>query len=258
MMPKQILALVVLVVLPTAAAQDFTDELTTLIELSDNKRFAEAIEGYRRLLNRSTSPRWLKAGSQYEIAELYAKLSDRRAAEAALRDALDLGFDDCQSALKSETLAPVVNAPDVRERLRTVRMSEQDALEIAWLKAEVEHAEHDAKSTITENVNRVDQQETVVPQASIPTRPTESVGVHYWREQLRIMQAAQRTYVLASDRERMVHAVTMQSTAGGANSAAIAESGRQARARAESRRLQIQRRAFKVLPNSTAQVRPCS
>jgi hypothetical protein len=151
-----------------------------------------------------------------------------------------------------------VNAPDLRERLRTISVNEQDALEIAWLKAEVEQAEHDAKSMITENVNRVDQQETIVPQASIPARPTESVGVHYWRQQLRIMQAAQRTYVLASDRERMVHAATMQSTAGGANSAAIAESGRQARAHAESRRLQIERRAFKGFPNSTAQVRPCS
>jgi len=258
MMPKPILALALLVVLPAAASQDFTDELTTLIELTDNKRFAEAIDGYRRLLNRSTSPRWLKAGSQYEIAELHAKLSDRRAAAAALRDAFDLGFDDCQSALKSEALAPVVNAPDLRERLRTVSLNEQDALEIVWLKAEVAQAEHDARSMITENVNRVDQQETVVPQASMPTRPTESVGVHYWRQQLRIMQAAQRTYVLASDRERMVHAATMQSTAGGANSAAIAESARQARARADSRRLQIQQRAFKMLPISTAHVRPCS
>jgi hypothetical protein len=257
-MTKQILALVVLVLLPTAAAQDFTDELITLIELTDNKRFTEAIEGYRRILNRSGSPRWLKAGSQYEIAELYARLSDRRAAAAALRDALELGFDDCQSALKSEPLAPVVNAPDVRERLRTVSLKEQDALEIVWLKAEVEHAEHDAKSMITENINRVDQQDTLVPQAVMPTRPTESVGVHYWRQQLRIMQKAQRIYVLASDRERMGHAATMQSIAGSANSTAIAESGRQARARAESRRLEIQRRAFKALSDSTAQVRPCS
>lgn len=257
-MTKQVLTLLILFLGPALGSQDFTDELTRLIELTDNKRFKEAIEGYRHLLNRPASPRWLKAGSQYEIAELYARLTDRRAAVEALREALELGFDDCQSALTSEHLAPVVNAPDVRERLRTVSLSEQDALEIVWLKAEVAHAEHDAKTMITENVNRVDQQETVVPQASVPTRPTESAGVQYWRQQLRIMQAAQRTYVLASDRERMVHAAAMQSTAGSANSAAIAESGRQARARAESRRLEIQRRAFKVLPISTAQVRPCS
>ena len=257
-MTRQILALVFIGFLSTAVSQDFTDELTALIELADNKRYAEAIDGYRRLLNRSASPQWLKAGSQYEIAELYARLRDHRAAATALRAALDLGFDDCQSALKSEPLAPVVKAPDMRERLRNVSVNEQDALEIAWLKAEVEHAEHDAKLMITENVNRVDQQETVVPQASIPARPTDSVGVHYWRQQLRIMQAAQRTYVLASDRERMVHAAAMQTAGGGATSTAIAESGRQARARAESRRLQIQRRAFKMLPNSSSQVRPCS
>jgi len=258
MITKQALAFLLLLLLPAVGSQDFTDELIKLIELTDSKRFADAIEGYRQLLNRPASPRWLKAGSQYEIAELHARLGDRRAAAAALREALEAGFDDCQSALKSENLAAVVNAPDVRERLRTVSLSEQDALEIAWLKTEVEHAEHDAKTMIIENVNRVDQQETVVPQAAVPTRPTESAGVHYWRQQLRIMQAAQRTYVLASDRERMVHAATLRSTAGGANSAAIAESGRQARARADSRKLEIQRRAFNPLPTSGVRVRPCS
>ena len=258
MMTKHAVTFLILLFSPTIAVQDFTAELTKLIELADSQRLAEAIDGYRRLANQPAAPRWLKAGSQYEIAELYARLSDRRAAAAALQQAFDLGFDDCQSALKSDHLAPVVSQASVRERLRRVSVSEQDALEIVWLKAEVGHAEHDAKMMITENVNRVDQQETMVPQASMPTRPTESAGVQYWRQQLRIMQAAQRTYVLASDRERMVHAATMQSTSGGANSAAIAESGRQARARAESRRLEIQRRALNVLAGSSAQVRPCA
>ena len=247
-----------LLIAPLMASQDLTDELTKLIELTDNGRFAEAIEGYRRLYNQPTSPQWLKAGSQYEIAELYARLRDNRAAATALREALALGFDDCQSPLKSEHLASVVKEADLRERLRTLAIGEPDALEIVWLKAEVGHAEHDAKMMITENVNRVDQQETHVPQAIIPTRPTGSAGVLYWRQQLRIMQAAQRAYVRASDRERMVHAATMQSISGGTTSAAIAESARQARARAESRQLEIHKRALKVSSSSTAQVRPCS
>lgn len=241
-----------------SGSQDLTDELTTLIQLTDNGRFAEAIKGYQRLANRPTAPRWLKAGSQYEIAELYGRLRDGRAAAAALREALALGFDDCQTLLKSEHLASLVKDRDLRERLRSITISEQDAREIVWLKAEVGHAEHDAKMMITENINRVDQQETPVPQAAVPTRPTESAGVHYWRQQLRIMQAAQRIYVLASDRERMVHAATVQSVSGGVTSAAVAESARQARARAEARRLDIQRRALATAPTSGAQVRPCS
>ena len=107
-------------------------------------------------------------------------------------------------------------------------------------------------------MNRVDQQETVVPQASIPARPTESVGVLYWRQQLRIMQAAQRTYVLASDRERMVHVAAHTEHRRRRDERRDRGSGRQARARAESRRLQIQRRAFTVLPNSTTLLRPCA
>jgi hypothetical protein len=258
-MPLRPLALAFLLLLSQArGSQDFTDELTRLIELTDNNQLTDAIEGYRRLATQPSSPQWLKAGSQYEMAELSARAGDRKAAAAALAQALELGFDDCQSLLKSEHLAGVVRAPDLQQRIRRIAVSEPDALETVWLKSEVDHAEHDAKTMITENINRVDQQETIVPQAAIPTRPTESAGVLYWRQQLRIMQAAQRRYVLESDRERMTHAATMQGIGGGANSAAMVESARQARAQAESRRLEIQRRAFKAPPGGGAPVKSCS
>ena len=97
-MTKHVLAFLLLLLPPALVSQDFTDELTRLIELTDKARFAEAIEGYRRLANQPASPRWLKAASQYEIAELYARLRDHRAAAEALREALAAGFDDCQSA----------------------------------------------------------------------------------------------------------------------------------------------------------------
>lgn len=253
------LALAFLLLLaPVHAAQDFTDELTRLIELTDSERFAEAIEGYRRLASQPASPQWLKAASQYVMAELYGRLGNRAAAAAALARALELGFDDCQTVLKSEHLSAVVKAPDLRQRIRNIATAEADHLETVWLKSEVDHAEHDAKMMISENINRVDQQETVVPQAAVPTRPTESAGVLYWRQQLRLMQAAQRRYVLESDRERMAHAATMQGIAGGGDSAAMLESARQAHVQADARRLDIQRRAFKAPPQPGAPVKPCS
>jgi hypothetical protein len=239
-------------------SQDFTDELTRLIELVDNNELTEAIEGYRRLASQAASPPWLKASSQYEMAELHARLGDRKAATAALLRAFELGFDDCQSPLKSDHLAGVVKDSGVQARIRNVALAEPDYLEIVWLQSEVGHAEHDAKMMITENMNRVDQQETIVPQSSIPSRPTESAGVLYWRQQLRIMQAAQRRYVLESDRERMVHAATMQTMGGAGGSAAVVESARRARTRAEARRLDIQRRAFKVNATGGSLIKPCS
>jgi hypothetical protein len=129
---------------------------------------------------------------------------------------------------------------------------------LVWLKSEVEHAEHDARMMITENINRVDQQATEIPQAQLPSRPTTSAGVLYWRQQLMLMQKAQREFVKKSDRERMEHAATMGVIAGGASQSAVLESARKARAAAESRKAEIGKRAFVPVTTSTDQKKPCS
>jgi hypothetical protein len=110
---------------------------------------------------------------------------------------------------------------------------------------------------ITDNVNRVDQQETEIPQSQLPTRPTTSVGVLYWREQLLLMQRAQKEFVRKSDQERMAHAATMGVIAGTSSSAAL-ESARNAHAAAESRKTEIRKRAFVSVTTSSDQPKPCS
>jgi hypothetical protein len=241
-----------------ASAQDYTAELTRLIELADKNELRQAIAGYQKLAGDSGSPQWLKAASQYEIAELYAKLGDAQPAVAALQQAIGLGFDDCQAAIKSEPLGAVIGKSAIGDAVRGLSISEADYQELVWLKAEVDNAEHDAKMMITDNINRVDQQETQIPQAVIPARPTNSAAVLYWRQQLRLMQAAQREYVRKSDEERMTHAATMAVIGGGGNNAAVLESARLANAAAAARKLDIQKRAFKTPAETGKTVKPCS
>jgi hypothetical protein len=136
-------------------------------------------------------------------------------------------------------------------------ITEADFRELVWLKSEVEHAEHDARMMIIDNINRVDQHETEIPQAQLPTRTTSSAGVLYWRQQLLLIQKAQREYVKKSDEERMVHAATMGVVAG-ASQSAVLESGRRADATAESRRAEIRKRAFFPLKTSSDRPRSCS
>src|SRR3954466_10106805 len=56
--------------------QDYTDELMKLTTLTDNKQYREAISGYRKLQAEVGTPEWLKAASEYEIAELYGALRE--------------------------------------------------------------------------------------------------------------------------------------------------------------------------------------
>ena len=240
-----------------SAQQDYIDQLIKLSELSDSHQYREAINGYKRLESQPGAPDWLKAGSEYEIAELYGELSETDNAIAALNNAVQLGFDDCLTPRTSKRLATVLKNPKATQALAKMKITESDVRELVWLKSEVEHAEHDARMMITDNINRVDQQSTEIPQAQLPTRPTHSAGVLYWRQQLLLIQRAQREFVKKSDEERMAHAATMGVIAG-ASQSAVLESARQARATAESRRAEIRKRAFVPVTTSSDLAKPCS
>lgn len=237
------------------AQQDYVDQLMRVTELTDNQQYREAINGYKKL--ESGAPEWLKAGAEYEIAELYAELNETDNAIAALDNAVQLGFDDCLTPRTSKRLGKILRNPKTTQALAGMKITEADFRELVWLKSEVEHAEHDARMMITDNINRVDQQETEIPQAQLPARPTHSAGVLYWRQQLLLIQRAQRQFVTKSDEERMVHAATM-GVINGASSSAALESARLARATAESRKAEIRKRAFVPLATSSNLPKPCS
>ena len=238
--------------------EDYTDQLMKLTELTDNKQYREAINGYKRLQAQPGTPGWLKAACEYEVAELYGALNEADNAIAALGRAVQLGFDDCLTPRASQRLAATLKNPQAAQALAGVRITEADLRELVWLKSEVGHAEHDARMMITENINRVDQQPTEIPQARLPERPTTSAGVLYWRQQLLLMQRAQREFVKKSDEERMTHAAASGVIVGGASQSAALESARRARAAAEARRAEIRKRAFVPVTTPTDRPKPCS
>ena len=237
--------------------QDYTDLLLRLTELTDNKQYNKAIEGYRRLQAEPGTPGWLKAASEYEVAELYGALGQTDNAIASFRRAVEAGFDDCLTPRSSRRLAAISRNPMVTQALSRIKISEADLRELAWLKSEVEHAEHDGRMMITDNMNRADQNPTEIPQAQVPTRPTASAAVLYWRQQLLLMQRAQRDFVQKSDHERMSHVATMGVITGARSQAAVLESARRARGAAESRKAEIRKRAFVPVATSSDQLTSC-
>jgi len=254
-----IFVLSLLTVAPAQTArQDYTDQLLKLVELTDKKQYREAIQGYQRLLAQPATPGWLKAACEYEIAELYGVLHETDNARAALTRAVQLGFDDCITPRATERLATTLKNPKATQTLAGMKIAEADFRELVWLKSEVQHAEHDARMMITENVNRLDQHPTEIPQAQLPTRPTASAGVLYWRQQLLLIQRAQREFVNKSDQERIAHAAKMGVIARGTSQSAVLQSAITARAAAESRKAEIRKRAFVPVMPSSDQPRSCS
>jgi hypothetical protein len=240
-----------------AAAPDYIDELTRLSQLASDGQYQQAIEGYQALQAQAGTPNWLRAASEFEIADLHGALHETDKAIASLGRSVQLGYDDCLTPRTSEHLAGMLKNPQAAQALAGMKISEADLRELAWLQREVENAGHDAQLMITDNINRVDQQATEIPQASLPTRPTTSPAVLYWRQQLLLMQRAQREFVKNSDEERMVHAATMGIVSGSSSSAAL-ESAQLAHAAAESRRAEIRKRAFVLPASASGQAKSCS
>jgi hypothetical protein len=69
--------------LVVSAQRDYIDQLIQLTELTDSQQYREAINGYKKLESQPGAPEWLKAGAEYEIAEVYAALNETDNAIAA-------------------------------------------------------------------------------------------------------------------------------------------------------------------------------
>jgi len=256
LMPATLLALLAWTRVP-AAAPDYVDQLTKLSQLASDGQYQQAIGGYQALQAQAGTPSWLRAASEFEIADLHGALRETDKAIASLGRSVQLGYDDCLTPRASEHLAGMLKNPQAAQALAGMKISEADLRELAWLQREVENAGHDARLMIADNVNRVDQQPTEIPQSSVPARATTSPAVLYWRQQLLLMQRAQREFVKSSDEERMVHAATMGIVSGSSSSAAL-ESARLAHASAQSRRSEIQKRAFVLPVSASGQPKRCS
>jgi len=235
---------------------DYSKQLLEIMQMVDEKKYPEAIAGYEEFLKEASKS--LHGGVQFEIATLHAALGKKEQALSKMEQAIQAGFDDCLAALKYEEWKPFREDPRFMNLFSKAQISEADLKELYWLKAEIEHVNHDTKMMITENTNRMDTHFTVVPQSEIPVRPTTSSGVLFSREILKMMHEVQRSFVMQSDTARMEHVTTMAVISGGTSSEQIQEFSRLANQAAEERKRAIQLRKFSLPASVGTAKRSCS
>ncbi|HSE43122.1 MAG TPA: hypothetical protein VLH08_20360 [Acidobacteriota bacterium] len=235
---------------------EYDDELLRLADLIGKKDYDAAIEGYSALAYASSTPKWLKAAAYYEMASAKLLKGKRTEGLAAIDKAIEFGYDDC-IALQQDAFAELKDSKDIQSRLATMTISEGDYHELLWLKSEMNNLEHDIKMMITENINRLDSDFTETPQSQIPNRQTTSSGVLYARENVRLTQEIQKTFVKQSDIERIQHNATM-GVISGIDPQAILISKQQAAQRTEARRKDVAQRAFQLAASNSAELKSCS
>lgn len=237
------------------AAAD-SKQLVEILQLVDEKKYAEAIRGYENFLR--TAPKSIQGPVQFEMATLHAALGDKDNALKLFEQAIGSGFDDCIAIAQYTEWKPMKSDPKFSALYGRVRISEADLKELYWLKAEIEHVTHDTKMMITENMNRMDTGFTAIPQSALPVRATSSPAVAFNRELLSIMHQVQRHFVMESDKGRIEHVTAMGIISGGASQAQILESARLADHAAQERQRAIQTRKFLLPAGAGTTPRTCA
>jgi hypothetical protein len=235
---------------------DYSDQLFEIMQVVDEKKYAEAISGYEKFLK--TAPQSLHGAVQFEIATLRAALGQKDPALSQMEQAVQSGFDDCLAAVQYDEWKPFRADARFTDLFQKAQISEADLQELHWLKSEIEHVNHDTKMMITENTNRMDTNFTVIPQSQIPNRSTTSSGVLFNREILKMMHEVQRSFVMQSDTARIEHVTSMAIISGGTSSEQILESSRLASHAAEERKGAIQGRRFLASASAGTAPRSCS
>jgi len=235
---------------------DYDEELLRLADLTAKKDYDAAIKGYQALADESSSPQWIKAAAYFEIAS--AKLQQGKKTEglSSIDKAIEFGFDDCL-AVQQDAFEELKSSNLIQPRLERMKISEADYHELFWLKSEMNNLEHDIKSMITENINRLDSDFTETPQSEIPSRQTSSPSVLYARKNVMLMQHIQTAYVKQSDEERIQHNATM-GVINGADQQGILISKQQAAESAEARRKAVSQRAYTPPAGDSGELKSCS
>ena len=233
-----------------------SQRLIQILQLVEEKKYDEAILGYEKFLQ--TAPKPLHGPIQFEMATLHAGLGNNERALKMMQQSIGSGFDDCLAVAQYTEWKSIKPTAQFQALHAKVRISEADLKELYWLKAEIEHVNHDTKMMITENMNRSDTHLTTIPQSDVPVRPTSSPGILFNRELLKIMHQVQRYYVMESDKARMEHATAMAMISGGTSAAKVLESARLADYAAEERKRAIQARKFSLPPGTGTELRSCA
>ncbi|MBI2841272.1 MAG: hypothetical protein HYX75_23380 [Acidobacteria bacterium] len=243
----------------------YRNEIVRLAQLLGDKDYNSAITGLTALIQHPATPRWLRSSSYFDLGFAHFSSNQIDLGMEAFDKAVQIGFDDFIVVHEQNVFTPHFKTARFQAIYGRMHIAAADAAELFWLKAEIKSMIQDMSMMITENIGRVDDEYTDVPQSVIPTRQTSSVAVLTQREVLAIAQTLQKTMVMQSDISRKGHLMQMGiirnmpsgREVGSINADAaerlrrVQESIRRAHERAQQRRDAITRRAF-VLPAGTS------
>ncbi|MEU7513899.1 hypothetical protein AB0B13_18165 [Streptomyces sp. NPDC042898] len=115
--------------------------------------------------------------------------------------AVAAGFNDCVT-LHAALFRPLHHDPRFRALYQRMRITEADLDELFWLHQEMQLMARDAQRATVDNMGRLDTGVSLLPQAPMPTREPNTLGVLVTRIDLAATQTALQQAALKLDFQR--------------------------------------------------------
>ncbi|MFI5527808.1 hypothetical protein ACIA8O_04535 [Kitasatospora sp. NPDC051853] len=176
-----------------------------LVDMLTRGAPAAGTRGLHEVVERATAlgpeGAWLAAAGRASLGGLAAAQGQLEVALFHLEAAVDGGFNDCL-VLHMPPMVPLHGDPRFRALYARMRISQADLDELVWLHREAQIMMKQSQGASMDNIDRLDTGVSLLPQAPLPTREPDTVGVLMTRIDLAATQTALQAAAVRADLRR--------------------------------------------------------
>ncbi|MFJ3788833.1 hypothetical protein [Kitasatospora sp. NPDC090091] len=144
---------------------------------------------------------WLVAAGHASLADVAFARGETDRLIFHLDAAVTAGYNDCV-ALHLPPIRPLHHDPRFQALYQRMRITQADLDEFFWLHREIQIMARDAQRATVDNIGRLDTGVSLLPQAPLPTREPNTLGVLVTRLDLAATQTALQQAAVKQDLRR--------------------------------------------------------
>ncbi|MER5207556.1 hypothetical protein [Streptomyces sp. NPDC002825] len=176
-----------------------------MVEFLTKGPAAAGTAGFHDVVARATAlgpdGAWLVAAGHASLGSLAGAHGQTDQAIFHLDAAVTAGYNDCV-ALHVAHLRPLHHDRRFQALYGRLRVTQADLDEFLWLHQEMQIMSQDAQQAAVDNIGRLDTGVSPLPQAPLPTRVPNTLGVLVTRTELAAVQTALQRVVLKAEFQR--------------------------------------------------------
>ncbi|MFC5663967.1 hypothetical protein ACFP3U_13350 [Kitasatospora misakiensis] len=144
---------------------------------------------------------WIAASGHASLAELAWAQGEAEPAIHHLEAAVSGGYNDCLS-LHTPLMLPLHRDPRFQALYGLMRITQADFDELLWLHREMRTMVREAQQASVDNIGRLDTGVSLLPQAPLPTREPDTLGLLITRIDVAAVQTALQQAAVKAEFQR--------------------------------------------------------